>query len=163
MGGAWIPRWGSRARGTDDGHTFGSVDPGILTYLMRQSHLTGDQLDDLLNQHSGCWGSPASPGTCAKSRRGGRWTRTGHAGIRNRYSPSSRGNRCYGRGGVGRYTHWSSRQESESTRPRCGPRRARTLSTRRETRSEKECGRRPRPGHLRSGFSRFAYLLIRVL
>jgi len=34
----------------------GSVDPGILTYLMRQSHLTGDQLDDLLNQHSGLLG-----------------------------------------------------------------------------------------------------------
>jgi acetate kinase len=34
----------------------GSVDPGILTYLMRQSHLTGEQLDELLNQHSGLLG-----------------------------------------------------------------------------------------------------------
>jgi acetate kinase len=34
----------------------GSVDPGILTYLMRQSHLTGDRLDDILNQHSGLLG-----------------------------------------------------------------------------------------------------------
>jgi acetate kinase len=34
----------------------GSVDPGILTYLMRQNHLTGEQLDDLLNQHSGLLG-----------------------------------------------------------------------------------------------------------
>jgi acetate kinase len=34
----------------------GSVDPGILTYLMRQDQLTGEQLDDLLNQHSGLLG-----------------------------------------------------------------------------------------------------------
>ena len=34
----------------------GSVDPGILTYLMRQQRLTGEQLDDLLNQHSGLLG-----------------------------------------------------------------------------------------------------------
>ena len=34
----------------------GSVDPGILTYLMRQSHLAGEQLDELLNQHSGLLG-----------------------------------------------------------------------------------------------------------
>lgn len=34
----------------------GSVDPGILTYLMRQNNLTGEQLDDLLNQHSGLLG-----------------------------------------------------------------------------------------------------------
>ncbi len=34
----------------------GSVDPGILTYLIRQKQLTGDQLDDLLNQHSGLLG-----------------------------------------------------------------------------------------------------------
>ena len=34
----------------------GSVDPGILTYLMRQKRLTGEQLDDLLNQHSGLLG-----------------------------------------------------------------------------------------------------------
>jgi acetate kinase len=34
----------------------GSVDPGILTYLMRENHLTGQQLDDLLNKKSGLLG-----------------------------------------------------------------------------------------------------------
>jgi len=34
----------------------GSVDPGILTYLMRQNHLTGEQLDDVLNKRSGLLG-----------------------------------------------------------------------------------------------------------
>ena len=34
----------------------GSVDPGILTYLMRHNRLTGEQLDDILNQHSGLLG-----------------------------------------------------------------------------------------------------------
>lgn len=34
----------------------GSVDPGILTYLMRHDQLTGNQLDELLNQHSGLLG-----------------------------------------------------------------------------------------------------------
>jgi acetate kinase len=34
----------------------GSVDPGILTYLMRANHLTGEQLDEVLNQHSGLLG-----------------------------------------------------------------------------------------------------------
>jgi acetate kinase len=34
----------------------GSVDPGILTYLMRQSHLSGRQLDKMLNQESGLLG-----------------------------------------------------------------------------------------------------------
>lgn len=34
----------------------GSVDPGILTYLMRQRHLTGDQIDELLNRKSGLFG-----------------------------------------------------------------------------------------------------------
>jgi acetate kinase len=34
----------------------GSVDPGILTYLMRQNPLTGQQLDDLLNTKSGLLG-----------------------------------------------------------------------------------------------------------
>jgi acetate kinase len=34
----------------------GSVDPGILTYLMRHDKLSGDQLDELLNQHSGLLG-----------------------------------------------------------------------------------------------------------
>src|SRR2546423_11616974 len=34
----------------------GSVDPGILTYLMREGQLTGQQLDDLLNSKSGLWG-----------------------------------------------------------------------------------------------------------
>jgi len=34
----------------------GSVDPGILTYLIRHDQLTGEQLDKLLNQHSGLLG-----------------------------------------------------------------------------------------------------------
>lgn len=34
----------------------GSVDPGILTYLMRRARLTGQQLDDLLNTKSGLLG-----------------------------------------------------------------------------------------------------------
>jgi acetate kinase len=34
----------------------GSVDPGILTYLVRQSQQTGEELDELLNEHSGLLG-----------------------------------------------------------------------------------------------------------
>ena len=34
----------------------GSVDPGILTYLMREQKLDGQQLDDLLNKKSGLLG-----------------------------------------------------------------------------------------------------------
>jgi acetate kinase len=34
----------------------GSVDPGILTYLMRQNQLIGEQLDQLLNERSGLLG-----------------------------------------------------------------------------------------------------------
>jgi acetate kinase len=34
----------------------GSVDPGILTYLMRQGQFTGEQIDDLLNTKSGLLG-----------------------------------------------------------------------------------------------------------
>jgi acetate kinase len=34
----------------------GSVDPGILTFLMRQDGVTGQQLDDLLNKKSGLLG-----------------------------------------------------------------------------------------------------------
>jgi acetate kinase len=34
----------------------GSLDPGILTYLMRQDQLTGEQLDRLLNEASGLLG-----------------------------------------------------------------------------------------------------------
>jgi acetate kinase len=34
----------------------GSVDPGILTYLMREKNLSGQQLDDLLNKKSGLLG-----------------------------------------------------------------------------------------------------------
>jgi acetate kinase len=34
----------------------GSVDPGILTYLMREQKLTGEQLDELLNKKSGLMG-----------------------------------------------------------------------------------------------------------
>ena len=34
----------------------GSIDPGILTYLMRQGQLQGQDIDDLLNQRSGLLG-----------------------------------------------------------------------------------------------------------
>src|SRR6266849_9674906 len=34
----------------------GSVDPGILTYLMRQRQLSGQQLDEILNQKAGLLG-----------------------------------------------------------------------------------------------------------
>lgn len=34
----------------------GSVDPGILTFLMRQDGISGEQLDDLLNSQSGLLG-----------------------------------------------------------------------------------------------------------
>jgi len=34
----------------------GSIDPGILTFLMRQDHATAEQLDDLLNKKSGLAG-----------------------------------------------------------------------------------------------------------
>ena len=34
----------------------GSVDPGILTYLMRKQHLSSQQLDEILNQKSGLLG-----------------------------------------------------------------------------------------------------------
>jgi acetate kinase len=34
----------------------GSIDPGILTYLMRQTRVTGEQLDEILNKKSGLRG-----------------------------------------------------------------------------------------------------------
>jgi acetate kinase len=34
----------------------GSIDPGILTYLLRERHLTGPELDELLNTKSGLLG-----------------------------------------------------------------------------------------------------------
>ena len=34
----------------------GSVDPGIITYLMREKHLDGKQLDEVLNKQSGLLG-----------------------------------------------------------------------------------------------------------
>jgi acetate kinase len=40
----------------------GSVDPGILTYLMRQGHFTGEQLDDVLNKKSGLLGISGTSG-----------------------------------------------------------------------------------------------------
>jgi acetate kinase len=40
----------------------GSVDPGILTYLVRQEKQTGEQLDDLLNKKSGLLGISGSSG-----------------------------------------------------------------------------------------------------
>jgi acetate kinase len=40
----------------------GSVDPGILTYLMRQAHASGRQLDELLNKKSGLLGISGTSG-----------------------------------------------------------------------------------------------------
>src|SRR6185437_15206237 len=34
----------------------GSIDPGVLTYLMRSTQITGEQLDDILNKRSGLRG-----------------------------------------------------------------------------------------------------------
>jgi acetate kinase len=34
----------------------GSIDPGILTYLMRRGHITGEGIDDILNKESGLLG-----------------------------------------------------------------------------------------------------------
>lgn len=34
----------------------GSIDPGILTHLMRRAHLTGEQIDEMLNKKSGLLG-----------------------------------------------------------------------------------------------------------
>jgi acetate kinase len=44
----------------------GSLDPGILTYLMREENSTGEQLDNLLNTNSGCSEFQASPATCGR-------------------------------------------------------------------------------------------------
>ena len=38
------------------GSRSGSVDPGILTFLIREGHLTGEELDELLNKKSGLLG-----------------------------------------------------------------------------------------------------------
>lgn len=40
----------------------GTVDPGILTYLMRQGNFTGQQIDELLNKKSGLLGISGSSG-----------------------------------------------------------------------------------------------------
>jgi acetate kinase len=34
----------------------GSIDPGIVTYLVRQQHRSGEELDDILNKKSGLLG-----------------------------------------------------------------------------------------------------------
>jgi acetate kinase len=34
----------------------GSIDPGVLTYLMRSTHISGEQLDEILNKRSGLRG-----------------------------------------------------------------------------------------------------------
>jgi acetate kinase len=40
----------------------GSVDPGILTYLMRSRNLSGEQMDEVLNKHSGLLGISGTSG-----------------------------------------------------------------------------------------------------
>jgi acetate kinase len=48
----------------------GSVDPGIMTYLMRHSGFTGQQLDEMLNtRNQACWESLAFRVTCGRSWR----------------------------------------------------------------------------------------------
>jgi acetate kinase len=54
----------------------GAVDPGILTYLMRQGGLNGEQLDDLLNTKSGLLGIS---GTSSDMRRIVAAMKAGHA------------------------------------------------------------------------------------
>jgi acetate kinase len=44
----------------------GSVDPGILTYLIRKDGLHAQDLDDMLNQNSGSWGFLEFPVACGK-------------------------------------------------------------------------------------------------
>jgi len=44
----------------------GSVDPGILTYLMRQGQLNGEQIDELLNTKSGLLGISGVSGDMRK-------------------------------------------------------------------------------------------------
>ena len=44
----------------------GSVDPGILTYLMRQGQLNGEQIDELLNTKSGLLGISGISGDMRK-------------------------------------------------------------------------------------------------
>src|SRR5207253_5151527 len=40
----------------------GSIDPGILTYLMRQGRLQSEEIDDVLNKESGLLGIPGISG-----------------------------------------------------------------------------------------------------
>lgn len=44
----------------------GSIDPGILTYLLREQHLTGQELDELLNTKSGLLGVSGISGDMRK-------------------------------------------------------------------------------------------------
>jgi acetate kinase len=44
----------------------GAVDPGILTFLMRQDGLSGEELDDLLNRKSGLLGISGASGDMRK-------------------------------------------------------------------------------------------------
>jgi acetate kinase len=44
----------------------GSIDPGILTYLLRERHLTGQELDELLNTKSGLLGISGVSGDMRK-------------------------------------------------------------------------------------------------
>jgi acetate kinase len=54
----------------------GSVDPGILTYLMRQGQLEGHEIDDVLNQKSGLLGISGVSGDMREildAMKRGRW------------------------------------------------------------------------------------------
>ena len=44
----------------------GSVDPGLLIYLLRRKGLSVEELDHALNYESGLLGISESPPTCAR-------------------------------------------------------------------------------------------------
>ena len=60
----------------------GSVDPGILTYLMRQRHFLDEKLDDVLNKKSGLLGISGISGDMREDPRGrAKWRRAGDEGA----------------------------------------------------------------------------------
>jgi acetate kinase len=57
--GRWLPM-GTRC---------GSLDPGVVLYLMDELEMDARAIEKLIYQQSGCSACPASPATCARSRR----------------------------------------------------------------------------------------------
>ncbi len=129
----------------------GSVDPGILTYLMRQNGVTGEQLDDILNQKSGLLGISGVSGdmreilAAVKNE-----NRTGQAGFRHLRSPATRWHRVHGRS-VGRHRRDGVHRWRWGEFGGCTRGGLRKLGLRRrQTRSRTQRAISPRPGHLRS-------------